>query len=148
MKELSAYLGLAAVAVLAATILPGSSEALPTALLIQRPDEVWQAFLGGDGREHGGRRPELAARAIPHAVRRAKLVPRICGSGRTRFGLVPEIRDLAAPLLLGADRRRPPDGGCGFLRIHFVPFVVLVGLGKAARYAAVIGVVEAIRSRF
>ena len=45
MEEVSVHLGLAAVAFLAATSLPGSSEALLTGLLIQWPDDAATLFI-------------------------------------------------------------------------------------------------------
>ena len=148
MEELSVYLGLAAVAFLAATILPGSSEALLTALFIQRPDEAAVLFLVATvGNTAGAALNWLLGRFLMRfagrnwfpesagSVERASAWFRKFGIWSLLFSWVPVIGD---PLTFVA----------GFLRIRFLPFVVLVCVGKAARYAAIIGAVEAVRPWF
>lgn len=146
MDALSAHLGLAIVALLAATILPGSSEALLAALLVQRPDEYATLFMAATvGNVAGASLNWVLGRWLTHLNRRRWFPASPAWIDRAsgwfgRYGIwllllswVPLIGD---PLTVAA----------GFLRVRFVPFLVLVALGKAARYAAVIGGVGALRA--
>jgi membrane protein YqaA with SNARE-associated domain len=147
-QELPTHLVLAAVAFLAATILPGSSEALLTALIVQRPESTDTLFLAATAGNTGGAALNwligrflirFAGRrwfpASPDAVERASAWFRKFGLWSLVFSWLPVIGD---PLTIAA----------GFLRVQFAPFLVLVALGKAARYAILIGALEYVRSAF
>jgi len=147
-EELSAHLGLAAVAFLAATILPGSSEALLAALLIRSPDDSATLFIAATaGNTAGAALNWLLGRFLmrfagrrrfpvsPGSVERASAWFRRFGVWLLFFSWVPVIGD---PLTVVA----------GLLRVRFALFLAIVTMGKAARYAAVIGGVEAVRSWF
>jgi membrane protein YqaA with SNARE-associated domain len=147
-EDLSAYLGLAAVAFLAATILPGSSEALLTALLIRSPDDAVTLFIAATaGNTAGAALNWSLGRFLmrfadrrwfpvsPGWIERASAWFRRFGVWLLFFSWVPIIGD---PLTVVA----------GLLRVRFALFLAIVALGKAARYAAVIGGVEATRSWF
>ena len=146
MDGLAAHLSLVAVAFLAATILPGSSEALLAALLLQRPQDVVSLFLAATaGNTAGAAVNWVLGRWLAHFagrpwfpvsplwVGRASDWFRRYGAWLLLFSWVPVVGD---PLTVAA----------GLLRVRFIPFLVLVALGKAARYAALIGGVEALRA--
>lgn len=148
MEEVSAHLGLAAVAFLAATIFPGSSEALLTALLINSPEDAATLFIAATAGNTAGAALNwflgrflirfAGRRWFPVStgwIERASAWFRRFGVWLLLFSWVPIVGD---PLTFAA----------GFLRVRFAPFLLLVALGKAARYAAVIGGVEAARSWF
>ena len=145
MTELIAHLSLLATAFLAATILPGSSEAALAALLILYPASAitlfltatigntagalanW--FLGRSAARYAGARwfPATAAH-----IDRATVFFNRFGSWPLLFAWLPVIGD---PLTLAA----------GALRIRLPLFLPLVAIGKAARYAAVIYGVDLLR---
>lgn len=138
MDTMSAHLVLAAVAFLAATILPGSSEALLAALLVQRPENAATLFLAATaGNTIGavlnwvlGRwLTRLTGRrwfpASPAWIERASGWFGRYGTWLLLFSWVPFVGD---PLTVAA----------GLLRVRFMPFLLSVALGKAVRYAAVI----------
>ena len=146
MDDVSAHLGLAAVAFLAATVLPGSSEALLTALLIKFPDHAATLFVAATaGNTAGAAVNWVLGRFLmrfadrgwfpvsPGWIERASAWFRRFGVWLLFFSWVPVVGD---PLTLVA----------GLLRVRFALFLAIVALGKAARYAAVIGGVEAVRS--
>ena len=146
MVGLWAHLGLAAVAFLAATILPGSSEALFTALLIKSPQHAATLLIAATaGNTAGATLNWVIGRFLMRFAGRPWFPVSLTSMGRSstwfrRFGIwlllfswVPLIGD---PLTVVA----------GALRVRLVPFLALVALGKAARYAAVMGGVEAVRS--
>ena len=146
MDGLAAHLALAMAAFLAATILPGSSEALLAALLIERPGEAATLFIAATlgntaggvlnwvlGRFFAGLAERRWFPVSPAWIERVSTWFNSYGLWLLLFSWVPVIGD---PLTVAA----------GLLRVHFVPFVLLVALGKAARYAAVVGGVEWFKS--
>jgi len=146
MEALSAHVALAAVAFLAATILPGSSEVFLAALLIQRPEDFATLFVAATMGNTAGAALNWAfgrwltrfsgRRWFPVSapwIERASGWFGKYGTWLLLFSWVPIVGD---PLTVAA----------GLLRVRFAPFLLLVALGKAARYAAVIGGVEAVRS--
>lgn len=148
MDALSAHLALAAVAFLAATILPGSSEALLAALLVQRPEDSATLFIAATAGNIAGAALNWAFGrwlthftdrrwfpASPHWIERASGWFGRYGIWLLLFSWVPIVGD---PLTVAA----------GLLRVRFVPFLLIVALGKAARYGAVIGGVELVRAWF
>jgi membrane protein YqaA with SNARE-associated domain len=129
--ELDAYLALFAGAFLAATLLPFSSEAMLAGLLALRPGEALALFaVATIGNTAGAIANWLIGRFAAHWAKADVLARARCWFGRwgqwsLLFSWVPVIGD---PLTVAA----------GLLRVGFARFVVLVALGKAARYALVI----------
>lgn len=146
MEDVWVYLGLSLTAFLSATILPGSSEALLTALLIERQDEALALFATATaGNTAGAAVNWVLGRFLSRCAgrnwfsvsptwlaRTAGWFTRY-GWGLLLFSWVPIIGD-------------PVTVAAGLLRMRFLPFLLLVALGKAARYAAVIGAFAAFRS--
>ena len=139
MNEISAHIGLFATAIVSATLLPGSSEALLLALAAVNPAAAPTLFLVATfGNTLGavvnwiiGRWLSQYSRAPwfpikPQRLDRASALVRKYGSWLLLFSWVPIIGD---PLTFAA----------GLLRIPFLVFVLLVGFGKAARYLALLG---------
>lgn len=146
MDGLSAHFALAAVAFLAATILPGSSEAMLAALVVQRPEAAATLLAAATlGNTAGAALNWALGRWLTHFagrrwfpvspawIDRASGWFRRYGTWLLLFSWVPIVGD---PLTMAA----------GLLRVRFAPFLLLVASGKAIRYAAVIGGVETVRS--
>ena len=138
MTELIAHVSLLGTAFLAATILPGSSEAMLVALLILYPASSFTLFLTATiGNTAGalanwflgrGLMRFSGARWFPAStkhVRRAVAFFGRYGSWPLLFSWLPVIGD---PLTVAA----------GVLGIRLPLFLPLVAAGKAARYAVVI----------
>jgi membrane protein YqaA with SNARE-associated domain len=136
--ELSIYGGLFLGALLAATLLPGSSEAMLAALLAAGTGEPWVLFLVATGGNTSGSVINwVLGRAIerfrgrrwfpitPAQYESASRSFRRYGSWALLFAWLPFVGD---PLTVVA----------GALRVPFLRFVILVAIGKAARYAAVV----------
>ena len=145
MTELIAHLSLLATAFLAATILPGSSEAALAALLILYPASAITLFLTATiGNTAGALANWFLGRGVtrfagvrwfPASVAyidRATAFFNRYGSWPLLFSWLPVIGD---PLTVAA-------GALG-IRLHL--FLPLVAIGKAARYAAVIYGVDFLR---
>jgi membrane protein YqaA with SNARE-associated domain len=120
---------------LSATILPMSSEVILAALMASRPDETWLLVtIATAGNVLGAVINWIIGRGIMHYRDRRwfPLTPEQYARAETRFnryGLwsllfswVPIVGD---PLTLIA----------GALRVRFWPFLILVTIGKATRYA-------------
>ena len=135
--DLSVYGGLFVGAFLAATILPLSSEAVLAALLAARPGDAPMllavATLGNTlgsvlnwfvGRALGRFRDRAWFPISPQRYAAAERSFRRYGMWTLLFAWFPVIGDA---LTIGA----------GALRAPFLPFLILVAIGKAARYAAV-----------
>ncbi len=135
MPEFLAHIGLAASAFLSATLLPGTSEAALLAAAAAWPDAIVSLFLvatvantlGSIVNWWLGSHVERFADARWFPVSKDKLVK--AQALTHRYGLwllcfawVPVLGD---PLTLAA----------GVMRVPFLPFTLLVGLGKAVRYA-------------
>ncbi len=145
MSELAAHASLLVTAFLAATILPGSSEALLAGLVLSFPAATITLFLsalagntagavanwyiGRSVAAFAGRR--WFASALRHVERASGLVNRY-GSWLLLFSWLPVIGD---PLTIAA----------GIAGIRFPLFLLLVAIGKAARYAVVIAGAELVR---
>lgn len=134
---MTAYATLFAGALLAATLLPFSSEALLAGLLAARPGEAWLllgvATLGNTlgsminwwlGRFAAHWRDRRWFPVGPEKLDRAAAWFRRWGLWSLLFAWVPVIGD---PLTVAA----------GLLRVELGRFVLLVGFGKALRYGAV-----------
>lgn len=139
-------LGLAATAFLSATILPGSSEALLAALLLASPDRALGFFLAATlGNTAGAALNWWLGRYLNHyadrrwfpvsPARLARVSHWFTGYGAwlLLFSWVPIVGD---PMTVAA----------GLFRMRFLPFIVLVGVGKAARYAGIIGMFAALEA--
>lgn len=136
---MESYVGLAVSAFLAATLLPFSSEAVLAALVAAKaPGEAWALFavalaantagscvnwVLGRFLAHWQDRPWFPV--SPPRLARAESWYRRWGQWSLLFAWLPVVGD---PLTVAA----------GVLREDFTRFVLLVGVGKAARYAAVV----------
>jgi membrane protein YqaA with SNARE-associated domain len=132
------HVGLAASAFLSATVLPGTSEATLVLLAAQDPSRVWSLllvaslfntlgsvvtwWLGLHVARFAGRRWFPLS---PQKLARGEALFKRFGLWSLLFAWLPIVGD---GLALAA----------GVLRVGLVPFTVLVGLGKAARYAALL----------
>ncbi len=142
MPELAAYISLFTASFLAATILPGSSEVALAGLVVAYPQSVLPLFIVATAgntlgavlnwclgrslmRFAGGRWFPATAQRIEQA---SGYFHRF-GSWPLLFSWVPIIGD---PMTVAA----------GALRIRILIFIPLVLIGKALRYAAVVGGIE------
>ncbi len=121
--------GLAAYSFLAATILPGSSEIALFAVLQHMPELQWPAVLASTaGNTLGGLFTWGCGRFLPRWRRQESLPGQAelkrWGSGILLFSWVPLIGDA---LCLAA----------GWLRLHWLPCMLFMALGKFARYLLV-----------
>ncbi len=138
MPEIFAHLALAAAAFLSATLLPGTSEAALLAAAAEWPASVASLFavataantagsslnwwLGGHVERFAGRRWFPVSR---EKLDKAQRLAARYGWWTLLLAWVPVLGD---PLTLAA----------GVMRVRFLPFLVLVGAGKALRYAALL----------
>lgn len=140
-------IGLFALSFLSATLLPGGSELAllalvaqgdhPTVLLVAIAGtgnilgSVANWYLGRFLRRFTGRRWFPVS---PSALAAAEQRFRRYGQWTLLFAWVPVIGD---PLTVAA----------GSLRVRFLPFLLLVGLGKLARYSVLVAATEPLLSR-
>lgn len=135
---MQSYAALALSAFLAATLLPFSSEAVLAALVAAGPAEAWDLFAVATLANTAGSCVNWSlGRFLLHwrdrpwfpvsgqRLDRAQAWFRRWGQWSLLFAWLPVVGD---PLTVAA----------GVLRENFLRFVLLVGLGKAARYAAVV----------
>lgn len=133
------HLSLFAVALLAATVLPGSSEAMLVALVAMEPTSTKSLFIVATaGNTLGAIVNWCLGRWLltfkegqwfpiePRRLAKASELFQKYGSWTLLLSWLPLIGD---PITVVA----------GLLRVPFPLFVVLVGLGKAVRYLALIG---------
>ena len=132
------YLGLFASAVMAATVLPGFSEILMLGLLIDglEPWKLWVAATAGNviGSTLNWWMGQFALRFADRrwfpvggpALARAQAWFRRWGQPSLLLSWLPVIGDAFTV-------------AAGVMRTPIVPFVVLVGIAKGGRYAAVLG---------
>ena len=138
MTEFSAYAGLVLSAFLAATVIPGSSEALLAALLVNGNGNPWLLLavatvgnvLGSVANWFCGRwlarfRDRKWFPVSPRRYDQAIGWFRRYGLWSLPFAWLPFVGD---PLTVAA----------GALRVPLLPFILLVGIGKLARYLAVL----------
>lgn len=139
MEWAAAHGGLFLSAFLAATLLPGSSEAMLTGLVLAERWSAWTLLAAASlGNVLGSVVNWIAGRLLSRlkgtrwspvserAYDRAAGVFERYGMWSLLFAWAPVVGD---PLTVVA----------GALRVPFVPFLVLVTLGKVARYLAVLG---------
>jgi membrane protein YqaA with SNARE-associated domain len=146
--DFSTHISLFIVAMLAATMLPGSSEALLLALVAKEPASAKTLFivatlgntLGGVINWGLGRWLISFSEARwfplePTRLAQAAQLFRKYGTWSLLFSWLPLIGD---PLTVVA----------GLLRVPFSVFVILVCFGKATRYLALIGGLKVLQSIF
>lgn len=122
----ASLLALFASSFLAATLLPGGSEAVLFAVLQAHPDTYWSALaLATLGNTLGGLSSYLIGRLIPgQGTGRAYALAQRYGTPALLLSWVPLIGDA---LCVAA----------GWLRLHPVPSTVFIAVGKFARYVVV-----------
>ena len=123
MSEEASLWALFASSFLAATLLPGGSEAVLYAVLRIHPGEYWAALaVATAGNTLGGMSSWLIGRVIPQGkpLQGLKAVQRY-GAPVLLLSWVPVIGD---PLCVAA----------GWLRLHPLPSLAFMALGKGARY--------------
>lgn len=117
--------GLFLASFLAATLLPGGSEAAFVALLLAQPDQTVAALLLATlGNTLGGMSTYGMARLLPQHLAPAKSAL---------------VRRRGAPILLLAWAPIVGDALCaaaGWLRLPWLPCLLWMAAGKGARYAA------------
>lgn len=118
--------GLFAASLLGATLLPGGSEAVLFALLRAYPEQWWSAVLLATlGNTLGGMVSWACGRWLPK-WQRLEALPQL-----------ERVRSWGAPVLLLAWAPLVGDALCvaaGWLRLHWLPCVVFMAVGKGARY--------------
>jgi len=144
MSSISASLILFSTAFLAATILPGSSEAALAALTLARPEDMWILFAAATvGNTLGSATNWVLGRWLAGYADRKWFPVSAAALGRaarklSRFGswslLLAWLPIVGDPLTVAA----------GLLRVDFRAFLLFVGLGKAARYLVVLWGVQAL----
>ena len=137
--DLPAYAGLFLVSFLAATLLPLSSEAVLAGLIASGTGSPFALFLValtanklgsgvnywiGRGVEHFRDRPWFPVKPAHYAAAQERFAH--YGLWSLLFAWLPVVGD---PLTVVA----------GALRVRFLTFLVLVAIGKAVRYATVMG---------
>ncbi len=126
MSESLSLWGLFVSSFLAATLLPGGSEAVLYAVLTAYPDSYWTAvFVATLGNTLGGMSSYLLGRVLPgHPTGKGIDLVRRYGATALLLSWVPLIGDA---LCVAA----------GWLRLAPTPAAVFIAVGKAARYFAV-----------
>ena len=138
MPELLAYLALAASAFLSATLLPGTSEAALLAAVTKWPGAIVSLFFVASLANTAGSAANwwLGCHVTRFSGRRwfpvsqdrlasAQSTAKRYGIWSLLFAWIPLIGD---PLTLAA----------GVMGVRLVPFLILVGVGKALRYAFIL----------
>lgn len=123
--------GLLVASFLAATLLPGGSEAVFLAVVLGHPEQSAAAlFLATLGNTAGGMTTYALGRWLPGKV----------GAGEAARAVV-WLRRHGAPLLLFAWAPLVGDvlcGAAGWLRLHWLPSLLWMAIGKGARYAVLL----------
>ncbi|MDQ5879607.1 MAG: hypothetical protein QG592_399 [Pseudomonadota bacterium] len=118
--------GLFAASFLAATLLPGGSEALLFAFLRAYPDQFWVALLLATlGNTLGGMTSWACGRWLPK------------WQGMAALPQLERVRRWGAPVLLLSWVPLIGDALCvaaGWLRLYWLPCALFMALGKFARY--------------
>jgi membrane protein YqaA with SNARE-associated domain len=149
-NPITSLAGLTVVSFLAATLLPGGSEAAFLALVLIQPEQSVPAWLLATlGNTLGGMTTYALVRWLPEigcAVRERQSVisptngRRIFGAGETARA-VAWLRRHGAPLLAFAWTPLIGDvlcGAAGWLRLPWLTCMLWMALGKGARYAAIL----------
>jgi membrane protein YqaA with SNARE-associated domain len=138
MSSLSAHVSIFAVSFLAATILPGSSEVLLVALLLDRPSDSLTLFVVATiGNTLGSVVNWVLGRAFLHFADRRwfPVSQRQLDRVSTWFRRYGVWSLLLAWFPVAGDALTVI---AGTLRVRILPFVALVATGKALRYLAII----------
>lgn len=124
--------GLLAASFLAATLLPGGSEAVLLALIHYRPQLAWPAVIVATiGNTGGGLTSYWLGRLLPRRI----------DSRGMRW-----VERYGAPALLFAWAPVVGDALCvaaGWLRLAWLPVTAFMTAGKLARYAVIAGIAAA-----
>jgi membrane protein YqaA with SNARE-associated domain len=116
---------------LAATLLPGGSEAVLFALVLAHPEQLWPALLlATTGNTLGGMTTYAMGRLVPENMGAADMTKHIeqvrrWGSPALVLAWAPIIGDLLC-------------AAAGWLRLHWLPCALWMAAGKAARYGFVV----------
>jgi len=131
MTEDIRLLGLFISSFLAATLLPGGSEAVLVGVLLTYPELLWPALsIATLGNTLGGMSSYLIGRLLPDEQALSQKI------GRYMHGLE-WTRRHGAPILLLSWAPLIGDILCvaaGWLRIHWFPALLFIAAGKFARY--------------
>lgn len=123
--------GLFLASFLAATLLPGGSEAVLFAVVVAHPEQMWPALaLATVGNTLGGMSTYALGRLVPEKV----------GSGDTAKHIA-QVRHWGSPALLLAWAPLIGDALCaaaGWLRLNWLHCALWMAAGKAARYGFVV----------
>jgi membrane protein YqaA with SNARE-associated domain len=123
--------GLLLASFLAATLLPGGSEAVFLAVVLGHPEQAAAALLLATlGNTLGGMTTYALGRWLPQKV----------GADKTARAVV-WLRRHGAPLLVFAWAPLIGDvlcGAAGWLRLHWLPCLLWMALGKGARYTVLL----------
>jgi membrane protein YqaA with SNARE-associated domain len=133
-------LGLFLASFIAATVLPGGSEAVLLMVIVAHPEQTMAAFsLATLGNTLGGMTTYAMGRALPQSSMPLKSAqPLRAASGLTASPLVGRH---GAPILLLSWLPLIGDALCaaaGWLRLSWWQSLIWIALGKAARYAVVV----------
>jgi len=124
--------GLFVASFLSATLLPGGSEAVLLGVLALHPGQAVPALLLATlGNTLGGMTTYWMGRALPEKK---------VGSGETARH-IEQVRHWGSPALLLAWAPLIGDALCaaaGWLRLHWLPCLLWMALGKGARYAVLV----------
>jgi len=116
---------------LAATLLPGGSEAVLFAVVVAHPEQLWPALaLATVGNTLGGMSTYALGRLVPEKV----------GAGDTAKHIA-QVHHWGAPALLLAWAPVIGDALCaaaGWLRLNWLHCMLWMAAGKAARYGFVV----------
>ncbi len=128
--------GLFVASFLSATLLPGGSEAVLLGVLALHPDKAMPALLLATlGNTLGGMTTYWMGRLIPEKVMRSGIQGD--GAGDTARHIA-QLQRWGSPALLLAWAPLIGDALCaaaGWLRLHWLPCLLWMALGKGARYA-------------
>ena len=131
--------GLFLASLLAATLLPGGSEAVLAAVVLAHPEQAAAALaLATLGNTLGGMSTYALGRLLPERVMRSGI--HADGAGDTAIRRIETLRRHGAPALLLAWAPLIGDALCaaaGWLRLPWRPCMVWMALGKGARYLLV-----------
>lgn len=123
---------------LAATLLPGGSEAVLFAVLKMHPESYWPALvLATAGNTLGGLTSYAIGRLLPQ-----RTPDPTTRTGRWRQTAWTWVQRYGSPAMLGAWLPIVGDPLCvaaGWLRLHPVPVTVFMAAGKFLRYFAIAG---------
>lgn len=131
MDEQASLLALFTSSFLAATLLPGGSEAVLAGVLVAYPDLLWHALiLATIGNTLGGMSSYLIGRLLPNEK---AILKKTGGSARS----LEWVRGHGAPILLLSWAPVIGDALCvaaGWLRVNWLWAMFFMAIGKFARY--------------